>query len=1717
MITTNVQDIEASEKGDKFLTDTSTRLSISNLLDTSGEENVLDFANKPKEALDWSNRNFPTTVDVMNTKENRRNLLEINNLLRRKYLNTAEEMYDNPEELKNLDKQFITETSESIMLYANFSAKDFRIANKYFAKEPAQFYNLMLKDTPFGIDHGYFVGSLQPEELDETKGEVIILALKVPAHTKLIRISPLSAPNPVFMLQRNTAIQYTRKGLYDNDTKVGMAGKLMDPADIDKASKQLSKELGAKINGVDEVRLKKFDLVPYGLNAGMVVSNAPIVVDHLIESIKGVPVVARDATEGWELILSSGPGVNTRMIDEYREVYPDPADLREYFDDRTNISGAERGTSIHTAKIGGGEDTRSISNVNFNYEAGALSDTLTTVVKNKINEEFTEVILHEYFHHLIKYSAYFRDSKMMRIDGTPEKTFTKTIDGLMLKEKDKLIESFQGPDVIRDSSEEFMCEAFAHKFYPDPAVRETFKKNVPETNRFLENLFDRTPPTVPQKLTELETTGTSVTFTFEPSTDDIGVDKYIIYELGEYDPIKTIEQPTEPNGPIKVVVDGLKPFTEYRFQVTSIDEALNESSQSKSLIVKTKDTEPPQLQGDLKGKRTYASVVKMSWPQPTDNDEVAKVQLKREDTSSKATKLFTITDGSTFFYDSTLEEGKTYTYTMTAFDPSGNESVASNKVVLKRSDEEDEKDKDKNKDQVQNITSTHATIHFGNLFSGLSPSGFHISGLFSGLSGGVFGWIPGINSHKDKETTSIDVELTPGEEHIFTIVPLDEDGNPLNEGITFIITAPPNDSKEIKIIDTKQSLVSIQWTNTNDLERLKGRLVHDIYRGGQLIATVDGEATTFSDQALKPATSYDYEVFPRVGKENRALKSPKVQGTTLAPYHNQLLCFNSVKYPEEVLRIGDMLGTEVYLQPFTNDVGDFIEISYDAKKQAYQFVNRRDRSVMSVDEKNPMRIISSENKQLDHQFWRIIDAVEGGVRIESYSSSGKVMEVGTEKNDNKRTLTLQNKDTNQPAQRFKEAVTDTVEYEFRGGGTLGSAKMFANIRIMGNKKELRVTQLGESTTVPPSHDFENQTYAAILIQDKDKNVKYWKDFIGDTSIVPGKETVKLEEGDYITTFHQEASHLSIMDRKNNESLSKEQQSITYQLTKDTLTYVDPTNSPTVVKATTSNPVTTEDSQVSGTAVAGSTIVVRTESGKELGRSVTDQTGRYEVRLSEKPVHGSKLSVSVSLKESTSVITILVGYQLLNGELTIHATGEKWIDILNGLTKEERQANKVIVNGVLSDDGSVISKEQSLMAKELTGNLPQLPSNFAKDFTHLEKVNFPNATKIGNNAFEGTTGINEMAFPLVQTIGTGAFKNMSTLTRFVAPKAKSIGDNVFVDAVLLTDLQLPEVTTIGNYCFTNTPKMEVLNLPKVSILSGQFLESSQKKVVVFDPARQILFESRLSSSRGTLGVGVGKEQRVEQSSPETVSYNGFVFINEESAVDFVSNIHWTKNEQLLPNATTGSLTIKEPAEADSGKYQAHLAISQKEQEVYTCSSGMYTFQSDYVPTVVNGVLTIQGAGEKWIDLVSQLTPGERKASKVVVNGTLAGDGSVIPKDRQLAAKEVTGNLVQLPPNFASGFSQLEKGTFPNATTIGNSAFSGATSLKEVQLPEVKTIGINAFYQTKLSEVTLPKVESISQGAFYEVTTLRAVSAPKLKEIKDTGAFEGTSMTELTFPE
>jgi len=175
---------------------------------------------------------------------------------------------------------------------------------------------------------------------------------------------------------------------------------------------------------------------------------------------------------------------------------------------------------------------------------------------------------------------------------------------------------------------------------------------------------DSIPPTVPGIPTAQVVSSSEISLNWTASTDNVAVTGYLVFRDGVL-----IDNPTTTS--YKGV--NLTPSTTYTYVVTASDAAGNTSNPSTPVSATTlapPDSIPPSSPTGLQGTSVSSSEVGLSWQASTDNVGVTGYHIFRNGE-------FIAVTTTTSYQDASLTPLTTYTYTITAWDEAGNESLPS--------------------------------------------------------------------------------------------------------------------------------------------------------------------------------------------------------------------------------------------------------------------------------------------------------------------------------------------------------------------------------------------------------------------------------------------------------------------------------------------------------------------------------------------------------------------------------------------------------------------------------------------------------------------------------------------------------------------------------------------------------------------------------------------------------------------------------------------------------------------------------------------------------------------------------------------------------------------------------------------------------------------------------------------------------------------------------
>src|SRR5213595_1498968 len=173
---------------------------------------------------------------------------------------------------------------------------------------------------------------------------------------------------------------------------------------------------------------------------------------------------------------------------------------------------------------------------------------------------------------------------------------------------------------------------------------------------------DTIAPATPTGLAASAVTSTSLTLSWSPASDNVGVTGYRVYRDGTL-----VASP----GATSASITGLSAATTYSFTVSAVDAAGNASALSAPLSATTlplPDTTVPSTPTGLVGVAVSSSQINLSWTAATDNVGVTGYNVYRGGTQIATLGVVTT------FQNTGLTASTNYSYTVRAFDAAGNVS-----------------------------------------------------------------------------------------------------------------------------------------------------------------------------------------------------------------------------------------------------------------------------------------------------------------------------------------------------------------------------------------------------------------------------------------------------------------------------------------------------------------------------------------------------------------------------------------------------------------------------------------------------------------------------------------------------------------------------------------------------------------------------------------------------------------------------------------------------------------------------------------------------------------------------------------------------------------------------------------------------------------------------------------------------------------------------------
>ncbi|WP_127530226.1 fibronectin type III domain-containing protein [Paenibacillus kobensis] len=372
-------------------------------------------------------------------------------------------------------------------------------------------------------------------------------------------------------------------------------------------------------------------------------------------------------------------------------------------------------------------------------------------------------------------------------------------------------------------------------------------------------LVDAQPPSVPGNVRAESKTDSTVTLRWDPSTDNVAVTGYDLYQNG-------VKAGSTTNSTMTVY--SLSPSTAYSFQIRAKDASGNLSGLSTSVAVTTSpDSTKPSAPSNLSVSSKTATGVVLAWSGSSDN-----VAVTGYDIYQGTTLIQSVASDKRSATVSNLQPSTSYVFTVKARDAAGNLSDASNQATVTTTGE-----------------AVPPSVPSGVTFS-KTDSSVTLTWTASTDNVGVIGYDIYQGSAIVKSVTGTAATITnlkPSTSYTFTVRAKDAAGNvsAASNAVT-VTTNADTTAPSVPVMNTiptkTETSITLTWTASTDSVGVTG---YDVYNGSTLYRSVS--ATNVTVTGLVPNTTYRFTVKAKDGAGNvSAASTPldvKTNADTVAP------------------------------------------------------------------------------------------------------------------------------------------------------------------------------------------------------------------------------------------------------------------------------------------------------------------------------------------------------------------------------------------------------------------------------------------------------------------------------------------------------------------------------------------------------------------------------------------------------------------------------------------------------------------------------------------------------------------------------------------------------------------------------------------------------------------------------------------------------------------
>lgn len=381
---------------------------------------------------------------------------------------------------------------------------------------------------------------------------------------------------------------------------------------------------------------------------------------------------------------------------------------------------------------------------------------------------------------------------------------------------------------------------------------------------------DRSPPSVPGKLTGQLTAAGYVKLDWSASGDNVAV---VAYELVRDD----VGAVMKTDSASSYTDDTVEPGKSYSYRLRAVDGSANRSAWSSAFTMAVpagQDTTPPTVPRSLQAQAVSDAEVRLSWSASVDNVGVARYEIRRGFWRGAAFE-----STGTSYSDTTVRTGAYYVYRVRAVDAAGNKSPWSDFVVVQvRSSKDTEAPSAPTQLRAQPDSATQVTLTWNASIDNVGVTRYQV--LREGRM------VADVTA-----TRWVDTSVQAGTSYVYHVRALDAANNasPLSENAQ--VRTPPLPDTEapsapgaLSARAQGSSQIELRWDASTDNVGIDR---YEIFRVGGKGVLASVNATTYVDKGLTPGTTYSYQVRAADAANNYSPLSASAQATTDRPQDSE--------------------------------------------------------------------------------------------------------------------------------------------------------------------------------------------------------------------------------------------------------------------------------------------------------------------------------------------------------------------------------------------------------------------------------------------------------------------------------------------------------------------------------------------------------------------------------------------------------------------------------------------------------------------------------------------------------------------------------------------------------------------------------------------------------------------------------------------------------------